>query len=127
MTPANRVNQKELARLLGVTARTVQNWLERGCLPEPRRINERLMFWTKEQADEIVAVGPWPVGTFLSGGQVHKIDLGQSHAEPEPPATQPAAAKQSRPAPRKAASGSPAKMPTRRVKTGQKPKKGGKK
>jgi predicted DNA-binding transcriptional regulator AlpA len=48
--PANHddlLTPKEVAALLRVDVRTVRRWMEMGRLPQPRRINDRVLYWRR--------------------------------------------------------------------------------
>jgi len=42
----------DLARILGVCRRTVQRYVERGVLPQPIRLSERVARWPREAIEE---------------------------------------------------------------------------
>lgn len=52
-----------LARLLGVTPKTVWNWVRKGRLPRPEELHERGHFWPAERLDDFFADIRWNVAT----------------------------------------------------------------
>ena len=46
------INTNQLAKLTGVTPRTIRRWLSAGTLPRPYRINSRTLRWEVEEIHE---------------------------------------------------------------------------
>ena len=56
------VSVAELARLLGVSKRTVRAWSLRGVIPEPVRLGERILRWRRA---DVMAARPGRGGCFF--------------------------------------------------------------
>lgn len=46
------IDRKTVAVLLGVTSRTVGDWVSRGIFPRPKVMTQRTMWWSRKVVDD---------------------------------------------------------------------------
>lgn len=57
------VSHRELARLCGVSARTVRAWIETGAWPLPECTCRSLLYFCRADAEHWILTGRWPEGS----------------------------------------------------------------
>lgn len=66
------IRTADVARLAGVSLRTLYYWLKDGRIPEPERSPKGYRMWTPQDVAAAIAIGPMGAKALQRGGRFQK-------------------------------------------------------